>query len=114
MDCTYHIYSKREFFSGLELENGVGYIGNNTPYKIKGIGEVRLQMHNETSRSLIDVQFVSDMKKYLNSLGVLVGKCLEINLANSGLKATKGTLVVIKYIWKNLFYLQGTYRVAQL
>lgn len=53
------------------------------------------------------------MKKNFILLAALV-KSLQISLANSTLKDTKDTLVVIKVIKKNLFYLQGSTIVREV
>lgn len=54
-------------------------------------------------------------KKKSNSLGILIGKGLRIILADSGLKVTKGTLVMIKGKRKNnLFYLYSSVVIGGL
>lgn len=60
---------------------------------------------------MTNIQFVPDINKNLVSLGVLVGKDIQISLANSYLKTTKGALVVMKCIKKRIF---SIYKVAQL
>lgn len=71
--------SNKTFFSSLEeLECGVVYMANDTSYKIKGIDEVQLQIHDRTTRRLTYVWFVPDIKKNLISLAILVGKDLYI------------------------------------
>lgn len=75
----YHICSNQEFFFSLEaLEDRVAYVGNDTPYKIKGICKVKLQIHDGTISHLGDIQFVLDINKNLISLRVLVDKGLQI------------------------------------
>lgn len=57
-------------------------------------------------RLLFKIPKSQNMKKNVDSLGVLVDKGLHNTLAASGLNAFKGVLVVMKGIRKkNLFYL---------
>lgn len=109
-DCSYLICPNKKFFSRLEnLEGGVVYKDNDiymgNDISFKAIGEVWLQKHDRTIRSLIDIWYVLDIKNII-LLGVLIGNTLHITSRGSGLKATKGALIEMKAIWKNnLFYL---------
>lgn len=72
-------------------------------------------MHDGTLRFLSYVLYDLDMKKKLTFLRILVGKSLRITCADSGLKAFKGVLVVMKGIWKkNLFFLQGSIVIGRV
>lgn len=57
---------KKFFSSSSELEGVVVYMRNDAPCKIKGIGEVQLQMHNETVRYLAEVRYVPFIKKIIS------------------------------------------------
>lgn len=81
-----------------ELKDGVIYICNNTPNKIKKIGESWLQIHDGIVRDLTKVQYILDMKKNPILLGVLVCKGLHINLTEACLKTMEGAYVVMKSI----------------
>lgn len=78
-------------------------MGNNGPIKLK----IQVKSGCKCTMELLGVCqmcYVPNMKKNLISL-VLVGMGLLVNLDDSGLKDTKGALVV-KGIQRNLFYLQ--------
>ena len=55
--CTYHMCSIREWlFEFQELDGGVVYMGNDNPCKTAGIGSIKLQNHDGSTRILRDVR----------------------------------------------------------
>jgi hypothetical protein len=107
--CTFHICPNKELFSSLDLiDGGVVLMGNDVACKTKGIGKIRLKLHDGSARVLKEVQYVPDMKKNLISLGVLESKGYKITMENGIMKVISGALVVMKATRKNnLYHLQG-------
>jgi len=61
--CTFHICPNKEWFSSLDLINGrVILMGNDVACKMKGIGKIRLKLHDGSTRVLEEVQYVVVMK----------------------------------------------------
>ncbi|KAF3680130.1 hypothetical protein FXO38_02446 [Capsicum annuum] len=74
--CTFHICRNWDWFTTYEtISKGAVLMGNNTPYKIAGIGIIRIKMFDGVVRTLGDVRYTSEG-------GVL--------------KVTKGAFVVMK------------------
>jgi hypothetical protein len=54
--CTFHICPNKEWFSSLDLiDGGVVFMGNDVAYKTKGIGKIRLKLHNGSAKVLKEV-----------------------------------------------------------
>ena len=53
------------------INGGNVLMKNNMPYKIIGIGSIKIRMHDGIVRTLSNVRHVSDLKKNLISLGTL-------------------------------------------
>jgi hypothetical protein len=107
--CTYHMSHIREwFFDFKELDDGVVYMGNDNPCKTVGIGSIKLQNHDGSTRILKDVRYVPNLKKNIISLGALESKGLVVIMRDGVLKVTLGALVMLKGMRKkNLYYYQG-------
>ncbi|KAL1564751.1 retrovirus-related pol polyprotein [Salvia divinorum] len=55
--CTYHMCPIREwFFDFKELNGGVVYMGNDSPYKTAMIGSIKLRNHDGSTRILKDMR----------------------------------------------------------
>jgi hypothetical protein len=108
--CTFHICPNKEWFSSLDLiDGGVVLMGNDVACKMKGIGKIRLKLHDGSTRVLKEVQYVPNMKKNLISLGVLELKGYKITMENGIMKVISGALVVMKATRQNnLYHLQRT------
>ena len=68
--CTYHMCQHKEWF--FKFEDVVGeviYIGSSDVSYIIGMNSIRLRNHDGSIRVLIDVQYVTKLKKNLISLG---------------------------------------------
>jgi len=100
---------RKWFFEFQELDGGVVYMGNDNPCKTVGIGSIKLQNHDGSTRILQDVRHVSKLKKNLISLGVLESNGLVVTIRDGILKATSRALVMLKGVRKNnLYYYQGS------
>lgn len=108
--CSYHMCPNRDWFSSFEeIDGGVVLMGNNNACQIKGIGTIRLKMHDGTIRRLTNVRYIPDLKKNLISLGVLDTDGYKVKIENGVLKVIRGALVAMKGTQKsNLYFLDGS------
>ncbi|CAA0828820.1 Unknown protein, partial [Striga hermonthica] len=96
------------FFNFQESNGGVVYMGNDNACKTTGIGSIHLKNRDGSTRVLTDVRYVPSLKKNLISLGALESKGLVVTLRDGVMKATSGSLVVMKDIRRNnLYYYEG-------
>ncbi|KAM2496278.1 hypothetical protein ACFX1W_036168 [Malus domestica] len=73
--CTHHITPHKNWFSSLkEFDGGVVFMGDDNPCTTKGIGTVRLKLHDGMVKELTGVRYVPNLKKNLISLGTLESK----------------------------------------
>ena len=95
--CSYHMCPNRQWFSSFqELDGGVVLMGNDNTCQTKGIGTVRLKMHDGTIRRLTDVRYVPDLKKNLISLGVLDSSGYKVTMEGGVLKVVRGAFLAMK------------------
>jgi hypothetical protein len=71
---------------------------------MKGIGKIRLKLHDGSTRVLEEVQYVLDMKKNLISVGTLEEKDYKITMENGTMKVISAALVVMKATRQNNLY----------
>ncbi|KAI9180602.1 hypothetical protein LWI28_006414 [Acer negundo] len=88
--------NKQWFSSFQELDGGVVLMGNDNTCQTKGIGTVRLKMHDGTIRRLTDVRYVPDLKKNLISLGVLDVSGYKVTMEGGVLKVVRDAFLVMK------------------
>ena len=69
LDDTIESQHKECFFKFEEVFGGVVYIGSGDVSYITGMSSIRLRNHDGSIRVLIDVQYVTKLKKNLISLG---------------------------------------------
>ena len=83
---------------------------NNIPYKIVGIGTIRIKMFDGVVRTLGDVRYVPDLKRNLISLSTLGSNGYRYTGEGGVSKVTKGAIIVMKGQSKttNLYVLQGS------
>ena len=107
--CSYHMCPNRHWFSSFEeLDGGVVLMGNDDACRTKGIGTIRLKMHDDTIRQLTDVRYVPDMKRNLISVGVFNSNGYKISIDDGILKIVRGALLALKARKKgNLYFLEG-------
>ncbi|KAG8475541.1 hypothetical protein CXB51_032350 [Gossypium anomalum] len=95
--CSFHMCPNREWFSTYSsVESGVVRMGNDSSSKVIGIGTVKIKMHDGTIKTLSDVRYVPDLRKNLISLSILDLKGCKINIEWSGIKVSRGALVLLK------------------
>ena len=74
----------------------------------KGVGIVKLKLHDGTTRELTNVWYVPNLKKNLISLGALESNGFKVSMEAGILKVTYGVVVVMKGLRRNnLYFLQG-------
>ena len=107
--CSYHMCPNRHWFSSLEeLDGGVVVMGNNNTCQTKGIGMIRLKMHDGTTKHLTEVRYVPDLKKNLISLGMLDSSGYKVTIEGGVLKVVRGALLAMKGTQRgNLYFLDG-------
>ncbi|KAG8491520.1 hypothetical protein CXB51_014863 [Gossypium anomalum] len=95
--CSFHICPNREWFSTYSsVEGGVVHMGNDSSSKVIGVVTVKVRIHDGTIRTLSDVRYVPDLRKNLISLSILDLKGCKINIESSGIKVSRGALVLLK------------------
>ncbi|KAG8485820.1 hypothetical protein CXB51_019217 [Gossypium anomalum] len=97
--CSFHMCPNRKWFSTYSsVEGRVVRMGNDSSSKVIGIdiGIVKIKMHDGTIRTLSDVKYVPDLRKNLISLSILYLKGCRINIESSGIKVSRGGLVLLK------------------
>ncbi|KAG8483965.1 hypothetical protein CXB51_023199 [Gossypium anomalum] len=95
--CSFHMCPNREWFSTYSsVEGGVVRMGSDSSSKVIGIGTVKINMHDGTIKTLSDVRYVPDLRKNLISLSILDLKGCKINIELSGIKVSRGALVLLK------------------
>ncbi|GKB80001.1 retrovirus-related pol polyprotein from transposon TNT 1-94 [Tanacetum coccineum] len=84
-------------------------MGNDSQYKVVGIGKIQIKMHDGVVRTLTDLYHVSDLKKNFISLNVLDLKGFKYRSKDSVLFVSKDALVVMKVTkgTSSLYTLQG-------
>ena len=75
----------------------------------KGIGTIKLKIHDGTIRILEDVRYVPDLTKNLISVGVLDSKGYRVTMEGGVLKVVRGALVAMKGTRQgDLYFLDGS------
>ncbi|KAH9718762.1 hypothetical protein KPL71_022343 [Citrus sinensis] len=108
--CSYHMCPDQNFFTTYNAFNGGEVLmGNNTMYKVVGLGTIRFKMFDGMIRELRDVRHIPDLKRNLISLGTLDQIGCSIKVESGVMKVVRGSIVVMKGNKQNgLYVLQGT------
>ena len=95
--ASHHVCPHKEWFSSYQTVNdGCVLLGDNSPCKTLGFGNIKIKMFDGVIRTLTDVRHVPELKKNLISLGVLDSSGHKFTGLNGILKVSKGALVVMK------------------
>ena len=104
--CSYHMTPRRDWFTTYRTINGgLVYMGNNTTYKVVGIGTVRIKMYDGIVRTMTDVRHMPDLAKNLLSLSTFDSQGYSYSGGGGVLRIGKGALIFIKGILVNGLYL---------
>lgn len=71
---------------------------------VKGIGEIKLILSDNTIKTFIEVRYVPKLKRNLISLGALDSVGFSIKLDKGFLKVIKETLIVLQGVRENGLY----------
>uniref|UniRef100_A0A2N9IN85 Integrase catalytic domain-containing protein n=1 Tax=Fagus sylvatica TaxID=28930 RepID=A0A2N9IN85_FAGSY len=101
---------RRDWFTTYQpINGGLVYMGNNTTYKVVGIGTVRIKMYDGIVRTMTDVRHMPDLAKNLLSLSTFDSQGYSYSDGGGVLRIGKGALIFIKGILVNgLYLLQGS------
>ncbi|KAK5812564.1 hypothetical protein PVK06_027999 [Gossypium arboreum] len=111
--CSFHMCPNREWFSTYSsIEGGVMHVRNDSSSKVIGIDTVKIKMHDGTIRTLSDVRYVPDLRKNLIFLSILDLKGCKINIESSGIKVSRGALVLLKGKRTDSLYILEGYTVT--
>ena len=83
---------------------------------IEGTGRVLIKIFDGMVWELKEVRYIPQLKKNLISNGVIKVLGLEVSIKDGVLKMTRGSIVILKGVWRNNLYylkvawLQGKYR----
>ena len=70
--CSFHATPNREWFSSYKSgEFGLAYVGDDTGYRVAGVGDIKIKMFDGVERMLRGVRHVPGLRRNLISLGVL-------------------------------------------
>ncbi|KAG8474630.1 hypothetical protein CXB51_031256 [Gossypium anomalum] len=95
--CPFHMCPNREWFSTYSsVEGGVVRMRNDSSSKVIGISTVKIRIHDGTIKTLLDVRYVPDLQKNLILLSILDLKGCRINIEWSGIKVSRGALILLK------------------
>ncbi|KAG8472618.1 hypothetical protein CXB51_034307 [Gossypium anomalum] len=114
--CSFHMCPNREWFSTYNsVEGGVVRMGNDSSSKVIGIGIVKIKMHDGMIRTLSDVRYVPDLRKNLISLSILDLKGCRINIESSGIKVSRGPLVLLNgKRTGSLYIMEGSTMIGEI
>jgi hypothetical protein len=112
--ASHHMCSHRNWFISYQsVDEGVVFMANGIPYKIVGVGSIRIRMFDGIFRELMDVRYVPELKSNLISLGVLDSCGYKYIDQDGALTVSKGNLVVMKATKvDNLYKMEGSTEVA--
>jgi hypothetical protein len=108
--CSYHMTPRRDWFTTYRpINGGLVYMGNNTTYKVVGIGTVRIKMYDGIVRTMTDVRHMPDLAKNLLSLSTFDSQGYNYTSGGGVLRIGNGALIFIKGILASgLYLLQGS------
>ncbi|GKB47535.1 retrotransposon protein, putative, ty1-copia subclass [Tanacetum coccineum] len=85
-------------FDFLECDGGSVQLGNNRECKIRGIGNVRVQLKDGSSFVLHNVRHIPKLKRNLISLGTLIQEGYTVKLQSGKVKVINGSRVILSGI----------------
>ncbi|KAI5313660.1 hypothetical protein L3X38_042836 [Prunus dulcis] len=86
--CSHHMCPNKDWFTNLETVNhGTVLLGNDYACDKKGVGTIKLKLHDGVVRELSNVWYVPDLKKNKISLGALEANGFSICMTNGGTTA---------------------------
>ncbi|GKD74753.1 hypothetical protein Tco_1333035 [Tanacetum coccineum] len=93
---SYHMTHRRDFLYDFKvIDGGSVQLDDNRTFTIKGIGKVKIQLHEGSSFILEDVRYVPRLRKSLISLGTLKKEGYTMKMHMSRIKVIKGCRVMM-------------------
>lgn len=69
--CSFHATPNKEWFSLYKSDDfGLAYMGDDTGYRVAGVGDIKIKMFDGVERMLRGVRHVPGLRRNLISLGV--------------------------------------------
>ena len=106
--CTFHMCPNQNWFCSYnKIEGGQVLLGNNFACHVVGIGNVKIQLEDDTVKTLTEVRHVPDLKRNLISLGVLDESGYVCKTENGNMKITRGSYIAMRGVKRMacMFYL---------
>lgn len=69
--CSFHICSRKSWFENLTESKGSVLLGNDQSCTVRGVGNIRLKLHDGSIKLLTQVRFIPDIKRNLIILYLL-------------------------------------------
>ncbi|GJR11478.1 zinc finger, CCHC-type containing protein [Tanacetum coccineum] len=93
---SYHMTHRRDFLYDFKVvDGGSVQLGDNKTCTIKGIGKVKIQLHDGSSFILEDVRYVPRLRRSLISLGTLEKEGYIVKMQMGRIKVIKGCRVMM-------------------
>ncbi|GFS41077.1 pentatricopeptide repeat (PPR-like) superfamily protein [Actinidia rufa] len=94
--CTMHVCSKKEFFDTFqERDGGSLFLGDGTPCKIQGVGNVKIKMFDGAVRTLGGVVYIPKLRRNLISLSRMDSNGCKYFAGGGAMKITRGGKVLL-------------------
>ena len=108
--CSFHMTPNKDWFESLEeFDGGQVVLVNNKCYEVKGVGTMRIKMHDGIERLLQQVKYITSLKRNLISLGTLDMNGYSYKASGGVMTVVNGSLVIMKgKIDNGLYVLQGS------
>lgn len=95
--CTMHVCSKKEFFDTFqERDGGSLFLGDGTPCKIQGVGNVKIKMFDGAVRTLGGVVYIPKLRRNLISLSRMDSNGCKYFAGGGAMNITRGGKVLMK------------------
>ena len=102
---TFHMCPELDWFHNIKsYDGGKVYMGDDSTYKITGIGNIKLKMSDGMVRTLRDVRYIPGLRRNLISLGQLDQYGLSYKAEGGTLKISRGSLVLLKAVIRDGLY----------
>lgn len=103
--CSFHMCPHKEWFMELDLQDqGSVILGNNEACRIKGVGKLKLRLHDKSIKILTGLRYIPNLKRNLVSLGMLESKGFNFKSEKGILYIQNEKGIVLKGLRKNSLY----------
>ena len=106
---SFHVCPIRSGFTDMNEATGSVLLGNNKICRIRGIGSIKLRLHNGAIRMLTGVRFIPEIKRNLIYVGVLDASGYTCVLSDGIMNIVKdGKVIMLAERRRSLYYLQAS------